>query len=328
MASHLLHFADQETIWGSNFDVDLDDLKPSSLDSSLSQFLPSLQERRHQCHLCHQEFASVEIYRVHLKQHGRQTLFRCSICSKSFDNISYVSTSQLWRHISRIHLKSKHSFTCTVCDKVFKQAFNYHLHMLIHLGEQPERCRFCTKSFRTKPSLRKHELIHTGEKPHVCDMCQASFKTKDELKQHGISHRTDKPFQCRHCHIQFKYQASMKRHEKKGRCVIGKHWCPVKKRVGKNTRTKSTESCSGSSSLGDDEDTTWFDEETSSKNTKENDVMDLLRPDATDYKDVLLSKQQPLFCDVFVGWGNNCMGNNNSSSTTSSGPPKEPLFSF
>ena len=89
------------------------------------------------------------------------------------------------------HIKTKKDFFCSLCNnKAFKQAFNFQLHMLIHLEEQPEKCRFCSKAFRTKPSLRKHELIHTGLKLFSCPQCNSRFKTKDELKQHKISHTT------------------------------------------------------------------------------------------------------------------------------------------
>ena len=187
----------------------------------------------HRCHLCVQEFGSLSRYSSHLKNHGNQTgKLTCSLCN---DSAIYETSWRLWQHIRKSHISVyqdfyKTGFNCTICDKGFKHPLNYHLHMLIHLGEQPERCRFCCKTFRTKPSLRKHELVHTGEKSHECPSCDSAFKTKDELKQHSIAHLTVKSFQCSYCDIKFKYQASMKRHEKKGRCKIGKHWCPLVKR--------------------------------------------------------------------------------------------------
>ena len=112
----------------------------------------------HQCHLCPQTFLTKTEFKTHLKHHGQQERFVCSHCHHS-----YLTSTKLWSHMSRSHFKATKGFFCSLCDnKAFKHAFNYHLHMLIHLGEQPEKCRFCSKAFRTKPSLRKHELIHTG----------------------------------------------------------------------------------------------------------------------------------------------------------------------
>ena len=49
-----------------------------------------------------------------------------------------------------------------------------------------------------------------------------------------IPYSLGKPYNCQFCMMDFKYQASLKRHKKKGRCKIGKHWCPkVKRNVNK-----------------------------------------------------------------------------------------------
>lgn len=205
--------------------------KSSSEEGSSSSSSCSSSEE-HRCHLCNELFAFSLDFRTHLKTHGNQKTFPCHKC-----NSVLPSTTKLWQHIAKTHLPVKpDQFFCTICRRHFKQSCNYHQHMLIHIGEQPEVCRYCGKTFRTRPSLKKHEMIHTGQKPFQCDQCPNVFKTRDELKQHAISHSTEKLYQCLHCRGQFKYQASLKRHEKKGRCKIGKHWCPLEK---KNYKKKS-----------------------------------------------------------------------------------------
>jgi len=245
----------------------------------------------------------------HLKLHGKQNQFHCPLC-----NHSYQTSTKLWNHLSKAHFAKSEGFQCSLCDnKAFKHAFNYHLHMLIHLEEQPEKCRFCAKTFRTKPSLRKHELIHTGQKPFHCPECNSKFKTKDELKQHSISHTTGKPHKCQFCSMSFKYNASLKRHVKKGRCKIGKHWCPTQKRSRKgNESSDKKENCIS---------------EDFSQNPKP--------------KDDQVPNPQPLFCDVFLGsWEKSSICALNSTSHFKSSPssplplnssfslPLEPIFSF
>ena len=129
-----------------------------NFDFILDEIIVNNNSIHHQCHLCPQTFLTKTEFKTHLKHHGQQERFVCSHCHHS-----YLTSTKLWSHMSRSHFKATEGFFCSLCDnKAFKQAFNYHLHMLIHLGEQPEKCRFCSKAFRTKPSLRKHELIHTG----------------------------------------------------------------------------------------------------------------------------------------------------------------------
>merc|ERR1711994_463595 len=108
------------------------------------------------------------------------------------------------KHIKK-NKKEKQIFCCSLCNKSFNESHNFHQHMLIHLGERPEKCKHCEKTFRTKPSLAKHLLSHSMTKHFVCDLC----------------------------HKAFKYEASMKRHVKKGRCQLGLHWVPLRKKVYK-----------------------------------------------------------------------------------------------
>jgi len=255
---------DSQSILDGNFDFILDDLVINN------------NQVDYKCHLCHQEFLAKSEFKLHLKEHGQQDSLACFQC-----HLDFKSSTKLWRHLCKVHEQGsrRQVFRCSLCNnKVFKQAFNYHLHMLIHLEEQPEKCRFCSKAFRTKPSLRKHELIHTGHKRFSCFECSAKFKTKDELKQHSISHTTGKPYRCTFCALDFKYQASLKRHEKKGRCKIGKHWCPTKKRRQRSEQYSNSLQPSESVDKHEDE--------------------------------------AALFCDVFLGWETtNVLGNYNPSSS-------------
>ena len=152
-------------------------LDAGHFDFILDEFIGTNNNHHHhhQCHLCPQRFNTKLEFKSHLKHHGQQKQFQCQHCCSSnkskqtADNSVgkhssyYLTSTKLWSHMSRSHFKTTECFYCSLCDnKPFKQAFNYHLHMLIHTGEQPHVCPTCSKAFRTKPSLRKHELIHTG----------------------------------------------------------------------------------------------------------------------------------------------------------------------
>ncbi len=341
---------DAQSILDGNFDFILDQIVLSNDNNSNnvdSSYLEDGKTSQHQCHLCLERFTVTLDYRSHLRLHGHQESYQCPICQEA-----HPSSSKLWRHLTRSHedqFRSK-SLTCTLCDnKEFKQAFNYHLHMLIHLGELPERCRYCPKTFRTKPSLRKHELIHTGVKSHECQKCSSRFKTRDELKQHEISHSTEKPWRCDHCLIRFKYQASLKRHVKKGRCLIGKHWCPLEPRKARGTRQhlatpskieddedrlSNRSSARSSSSSSFDIDLDEFDLFITDSSSVQSSASTLTNNDASFHvvKSEHSDNSGALFCDAFLGDGDSSIwsgipvnfGGNNLNCTSA----PESLFSF
>lgn len=241
----LLNTDEENDILESNFDFVLGEF--DQIETTQKQLGQNLYEQKHtnrkdshenteklhSCHLCNELFLNDVSFRLHLRKHGQQTRYNCDQCEKPF----FPTSTKLWQHIGKKHIKSKHHFSCSLCMKTFSEGHNFHLHMLIHLGERPEKCHHCDKSFRTKPSLAKHILSHSSKKLFACDVCAKAFKTKDELKQHAISHTTGKPFHCDHCRQAFKYEASMKRHMKKGRCQLGLHWVPLRKKIYKKSVT-------------------------------------------------------------------------------------------
>jgi transcription elongation factor Elf1 len=47
------------------------------------------------------------------------------------------------------------TFSCTQCDKTFKELRTLRLHLKIHNSEYPEQCGVCKKVFRTKWQVGK-----------------------------------------------------------------------------------------------------------------------------------------------------------------------------
>jgi hypothetical protein len=46
------------------------------------------------------------------------------------------------------------TFSCTQCEKTFKELRTLRLHLKIHNSEYPEQCSVCKKVFRTKWQVR------------------------------------------------------------------------------------------------------------------------------------------------------------------------------
>jgi hypothetical protein len=50
------------------------------------------------------------------------------------------------------------TFSCTQCEKTFKELRTLRLHLKIHNSEYPEQCSVCKKVFRTKWQVRENRV--------------------------------------------------------------------------------------------------------------------------------------------------------------------------
>ncbi|XP_077432496.1 uncharacterized protein LOC144058120 [Vanacampus margaritifer] len=86
-------------------------------------------------------------------------------------------------------------YSCSVCDKRFRNCTHLAAHTRTHTGERPYICDICRKTFVTTSALNRHQTIHTEGKRHVCIYCNKTFKWMDSLGRHmRIAHkRSDSP---------------------------------------------------------------------------------------------------------------------------------------
>lgn len=106
------------------------------------------------------------------------------------------------------------TFTCDLCNKIFKRNFSLKIHKRIHFDEKPFKCELCSMEFNQKSNYTKHKLIHLNQKPHKCTKCENTFSQKSHLLNHQMIHAAEdlKPFKCGYCEERFSNNNCLMKH--------------------------------------------------------------------------------------------------------------------
>ncbi|XP_073404134.1 LOW QUALITY PROTEIN: uncharacterized protein [Dendrobates tinctorius] len=104
--------------------------------------------------------------------------FEKLLSSESSQTIMQNKNNRLYSEHQRAHRKNN-PYSCSGCEKCFKQKSNLLAHQRSHTGDKSFSCSECGKSFTVKSSLVKHQKRHTG--PTISDPISGDLLYKQIL---------------------------------------------------------------------------------------------------------------------------------------------------
>lgn len=149
------------------------------------------------------------------KRSIRHKEWRCEICGHVLLRKTALITHQQRKH-------GPQNFSCSYCDKTFRNAIAMKVHERSHTKVAAERmeptlymCEFCGKSFRGKKTLKEHHLAnHSDDKPYKCDKCDRNYGSLASLDIHKATHSTETPYLCDLCGKSFKHVSNLRSHKR------------------------------------------------------------------------------------------------------------------
>ncbi|XP_058056591.1 uncharacterized protein LOC131207971 [Anopheles bellator] len=169
------------------------------------------------------------------------TRYPCSMCDRT-----YVSLSNMRRHMATHRPMAQWNHKCGICLKIFDKLLDLKKHLHISLcGNQtinPREdsptdpavgdsatvgnvessqaqidrllyvCSTCNKHYRSYNSLRVHESVHTGIKAYICEKCGRRFSGQMNLLQHRLTHSEIRQYHCELCPKVFKRKGGLSQH--------------------------------------------------------------------------------------------------------------------
>ena len=161
------------------------------------------------CKSCKTYFETMEEYETHrMERHGGK-LFKCDICSQTFELESSIN-----KHKKNIHENKAKTFKCEQCDKIYKNKMAMEKHQIV-CGIDVFKCDHCDKEFPDQRSYNVH-LKKGHQKKYQCDLCEETFERQVNLKDHkNYQHDETLEHKCHQCKKAFSTSSNLKRHTEK-----------------------------------------------------------------------------------------------------------------
>ncbi|XP_052463557.1 hypermethylated in cancer 2 protein [Carassius gibelio] len=175
-------------------------------------FEPALGDNLYVCIPCGKGFPSSEELNAHVETHTEEELYIKEEEDDSYPKEDEVEAEDLSSQISHVHSTESRRFSCSVCNKSYKDPATLRQHEKTHWLTRPFPCNICGKMFTQRGTMTRHMRSHLGLKPFACDECGMRFTRQYRLTEHMRVHSGEKPYECQLCGGKFTQQRNLISH--------------------------------------------------------------------------------------------------------------------
>lgn len=127
-------------------------------------------------------------------------------------NDDFDDPSGQMEEIVNVHTNGVRSYSCDVCDKVFKRKAHLRRHYRLHTGERPYECQWCGLKFARSEQRNQHVTREHNQSHITCTICGKYFHTDEERMNHMVLHLENRYFRCTICTKEFDKASALAGH--------------------------------------------------------------------------------------------------------------------
>lgn len=175
-------------------------------------FEPALCDNLYVCIPCGKGFPSSEELNAHVEKHTEEELYIKDEEEEPYPKDDEVEIENLSSQMVQISGVDSQRFSCTVCNKTYKDPATLRQHEKTHWLTRPFPCNICGKMFTQRGTMTRHMRSHLGLKPFACEECGMRFTRQYRLTEHMRVHSGEKPYECQLCGGKFTQQRNLISH--------------------------------------------------------------------------------------------------------------------